>query len=219
MTSVDHQLERDLRWREEELASLKHQIVIQTNGTVAERSLLRAIWAMLYAHYEGFCRFALNVYLDHVKATGIVRSKCRDKLTLFSLRGTFKSFRSDLSDQRCYDFFQHELATILNEAVDFERDQRTQEYKLAGESNLSPELLKENCDNLCLNVPSVASHHTRLWQLVDRRNKIAHGKSEVIRDLDQYQVFENAAIEVMYELCLVISDAVTNNHFEDGPTP
>jgi hypothetical protein len=93
------QLEADLDWREGELASLKHQVVTAKSGSVAERSLLRAIWAMLYAHYEGFCRFALNVYLKELENSGIARAKCLEPLAIFSLRKDFREFRGQWSDQ------------------------------------------------------------------------------------------------------------------------
>ena len=50
------QLEEDLSWREGEIASLKLAIVAAVPSRRAP--LLRAAWALLYAHYEGFCRFA-----------------------------------------------------------------------------------------------------------------------------------------------------------------
>jgi MAE_28990/MAE_18760-like HEPN len=34
---------------------------------VPHKALLRALWAMLYAHYEGFCLYALSIFLDEVK--------------------------------------------------------------------------------------------------------------------------------------------------------
>lgn len=58
MSNWDKQLEDDLDWRQAELASLKSQVIKATNGSVMHQVLLRAMWALLYAHYEGFCKFA-----------------------------------------------------------------------------------------------------------------------------------------------------------------
>lgn len=50
--SAEIVLELDLKWREAELASLKRQAIISAKDSVAYRSLLRAMWALLYAHFE-----------------------------------------------------------------------------------------------------------------------------------------------------------------------
>jgi len=58
MDPWEYELEQDLNWREAELASLKVLVAEATAGTVSHQALLRALWAMLYAHYEGFCKFS-----------------------------------------------------------------------------------------------------------------------------------------------------------------
>lgn len=66
--SVDVVLERDLKWREAELASLKRLAITSSTETVAYQGLLRALWALLYAHYEGFTKFCWDTVLDHIQA-------------------------------------------------------------------------------------------------------------------------------------------------------
>ena len=48
---------------------------------------------MLYAHYEGFCLFALSVFLDEVKKSGAIRNQCQEPLVLFSLEETYRKVR------------------------------------------------------------------------------------------------------------------------------
>ncbi len=55
------QLGDDLTWREAELASLKLLVSEAEIGSVRRASLLRAIWVLLYAHYEGFFKFAWDL--------------------------------------------------------------------------------------------------------------------------------------------------------------
>ena len=200
MSFRETELEEDLDWRVDELASLKHQIVHQVKGSLAERSLLRAIWAMLYAHYEGFCLFALTVFLEEVKRSGQARHGYQEDLVIFSLRKAFRKFRGNNSDEQFYQFFKNEMATLLGEVIDFDCDSRVQGFALEGKSNLSPLLLIKNCKRLCLSVPAADNQRTKLWQLVNRRNEIAHGKSVFVRDLNEYEGYENAAYEVMLEL-------------------
>jgi hypothetical protein len=64
--SIMDEITRDLDWREAELATIK-RLVKQTNITVKQREvLLRAAWALLYAHYEGFAKFCPTVFYDEV---------------------------------------------------------------------------------------------------------------------------------------------------------
>ena len=213
MNSWDIELEKDFDWRVDELASLKHQVLRQQRGTLAERSLLRAMLAMLYAHYEGFCLFAFTLFLERIKQFGNPRHHHQESLVVFSLRKTFKKVRGNYSGEQCYQFFKNDLATLLREAIDFDRYPRSQEFILQGRSNLKPTLLAENCSSLCLSVPAVEDRRTQLWQLVDRRNKIAHGQSSFVRDLNEYEVYENAAYEVMLELVESVSESLKRQEY------
>jgi len=64
MTRWAREIENDLRWREAELASLKAHAISTRSNDVAHKAALRAIWAMLYAHYEGFTKFCWELALD-----------------------------------------------------------------------------------------------------------------------------------------------------------
>ncbi|WP_198013964.1 MAE_28990/MAE_18760 family HEPN-like nuclease [Desulforegula conservatrix] len=47
---------KDLEWREREIAAMR-LLIYRPDLTNSQRSaLLRAGWAMLYAHYEGFIK-------------------------------------------------------------------------------------------------------------------------------------------------------------------
>jgi hypothetical protein len=206
------QLEADLDWREGELASLKHQVVTAKSGSVAERSLLRAFWAMLYAHFEGFWRFALIVYLKELENSGIARAKCLEPLAIFSLRKDFREFRGQWSDQRCLEFFAQTLHGLLNAGVEFDVDE-DDEYVLKGKSNMYPDHLQENCDSAGLQTTLIQTHRTRLNVLVRRRNDIAHGQRATVKDLNEYQEYEDAAFLVMQELAIAIFEALENKTY------
>jgi hypothetical protein len=51
-------------------------------------------------------------------------------------------------------------------------------------------------------------HESLLKALVRRRNDIAHGRRELIRDLDEYEKYERAAFETMYELGLSVVECL-----------
>src|SRR5271166_3485048 len=65
MTPLD-QISQDLSWRERELGSLKILLARDDISPAQQEVLLRAAWALLYAHYEGFVKTALTIFYDEV---------------------------------------------------------------------------------------------------------------------------------------------------------
>jgi len=195
------QLEEDLDWRLTELAILKKQAVLASKDSDRYRALLRALWAMLYAHYEGFCKFAWDLYLDELQKAGVKRKNCKDEIAKLSLQKQFKSLKGDLSPENLWNFGQTGFRTMLEDNLDFQ-------VKLETQSNLYPQLFKENSLKVCLNCSLVDQYEIELKGLVKRRNEIAHGQKMIIKDLNEYKKYEDAAIEVMHELAIAIVDCL-----------
>ncbi|MEH2027271.1 MAE_28990/MAE_18760 family HEPN-like nuclease [Nostoc sp.] len=210
MSNWDKQLEDDLDWRQAELASLKSQVIKATNGSVMHQVLLRAMWALLYAHYEGFCKFAWDLYLDELKNSGVKRKECKDEIARLSLQKQFKELKGDLSLENLWKFTQTGLKSLLEENIDFQ-------IKLETESNLYPNIFRENSLQVCLDCTLVEQYQIELRTLVRRRNDIAHGQKMIIKDLKEYQKYEDAALEVMHELAISIVDCLDNKLYLRSP--
>jgi hypothetical protein len=210
MSNWSQELENDLSWREAELVSLKLQVLKTAKGSVIYQALLRALWAMLYAHYEGFCKFAWDLYLEELQKLGIKRKDCREEIAKLSLQKYLNSFKWDLSIDSFWEFGQTGFQKMLEEDLDFST-------KLDTESNLYPNLLKKNSIQVCLNYQLVEKYEIELKALVTRRNHIAHGKKMIIKDLQEYKKYEDAAIEVMHELAISIVDCLDNKSYLKNP--
>lgn len=201
MTRWEDAIEADLHWREEELSALKLQLTLSDHGSVRERALLRAMCTMLYAHYEGFCKFAWDLFLEQVERLGIKRSSCGQALALFSLEKEFHNLRHNTSSNELWQFATERFPKLLEEELKFE-------VRLETDSNLWPNVLKRNCVRVALNCVTIDEHETRLKALVSRRNDIAHGRLMVIRDIREYKEFEDAALIVMHELAVSIVETL-----------
>lgn len=195
------QLQKDLDWRETELAALKVQVISVPKPSVKYRALLRAIWALLYAHYEGFCKFAWDFYLDELTKAGVKRKDCKVEIAQLSLQKKIKELRGNSSIQKLWDFGSVGFTTLLEENLDFT-------VKLDTQSNLYPDLFKENSLQAGLSCTLVDQYKIQLEGLVKRRNAIAHGEQMIIKDLSEYEKYEKAAIEVMYELAILINECL-----------
>ncbi len=210
--SWEIELEKDLKWREDELAALRFAVTQTTFGTVPHKALLRALWAMLYAHYEGFCLYALSVFLDNVKRSGVARNKCKEPLMIISLEHKFTSFRREMSTQEKLTFCSTMFPTIMAAAIDFELDKQG-DFVMNGRCNLYAKHLLDHCQRLCLTETCIEANKDKLGLLVTRRNAIAHGESVVVRDLDEYKQYEDAAIDAMHDLAVAIVDALDKKSY------
>ena len=201
MNDFDRELEADLKWREAELASLKLLVSDSSHGTIRNQVLLRALCALLYAHYEGFCKFAWDYYLGSLEKTQVLRHECVDQIAKTSLLKEFKEMRGDTSPEAIWDFCTNRFQLLMQEKLVFI-------LKLETASNLWPALLISNSSSVGLDCSLARDHATKLKGLVTRRNDIAHGQKMMIRDLDEYQAYENAAIVVMHELAISVLEAL-----------
>ena len=214
MSNWANEIEADLNWREGELAAIKIQILTtdRVKHPVRYEALLRAITTLLYAHYEGFCRFAWDLYLDTIQRQNIKRNQCREEVIKLSLRKRFKELGGDLSADRVWSFFSNELPALINENIEFN-------IRLEADSNLKPMLLKKNSTDAGLSCSMVDQHELLLKTLVSRRNNIAHGQKDIIHDLTEYNKYENAALEAMYELGLSVIDCLDNQEYLKPSNP
>jgi hypothetical protein len=88
------------------------------------------------------------------------------------------------------------------------KEQLTFELSLETDSNLWPNLLRDNSTEVDLPHKKVDEHELKLKALVARRNEIAHGKKMVIASLAEYQPYEDAAILVMHELAVAVLECL-----------
>jgi hypothetical protein len=208
MSNWTNEIEADLKWREGELIAIKFQILItdKTKQPVRYQALLRAIVTLLYAHYEGFCRFAWDLYLDTIQKQNIKRNQCCEEVIKLSLRKSFKELGGDFSPDGVWKFFSNELPDLINDDIEFK-------VRLEADSNLKPALLKKNSTDAGLSCLMVDQHEILLKTLVSRRNNIAHGQKDIIQNLTEYNKYETAALEAMYELGLSVIDSLDNQKY------
>jgi hypothetical protein len=214
--SFERSIEADLVWREAELASLKNQARRVSEGSTAQKTLLRALLAMLYAHYEGFCLYALRLFLERLENEKITSSSLRQEVMLFALEQHFRRIRkANPSGAEFIRFNSVQLPSLLANPVSFERDQDN-EILLEGKSNLMPNHLEKHCEILALpplTVLQSPAERSRLWQLVERRNAIAHGRQLLVHSISEYQPYEDTAIVAMHELAVILIDSIETRSF------
>jgi len=206
------QIESDLSWREAELASLKKSYLDQPINSLNRTALLRALWALLYAHYEGFCKFALDLYLTEISRNGRTRSEHKTTIAKLSLFKELQEFKNSMPVGSLFDFCHTAFLKLMNKKIEFS-------VKWKGTSNLWPEMLEENLLLAGLPMSQVDQHRAKLKLLVGRRNEIAHGKKMVIKNLDEYKYYEDAAYDVMHEVALGVTESLDKSEYLHSVNP
>lgn len=209
---LSKQIERELDWRIAELAELKKTALSLSDRKIAYGSQLRALWVMLYAHYEGFCKFVISIFLEELEKTGRVRHLFKDELIIFSLEDELSHLRKDTSAKSCYEYFRNTFNTVLNSVIKFKKN-RNSEYRIIGENNLYSDDLLKMCTCICLSKEFIEGNRIQLNTLVSRRNEIAHGKEHLIKSLDDYKKYEDAALNVMIALALAVMESLETEEY------
>lgn len=194
----------DLDWRESEIASMRILLSSPHTSPTQKLALLRASWALLYAHYEGFCKNVLVLYYDFISSSEINIGELPDSSKVFALESKIKEFRKLSSKD------------LLAEILCFEANYlivKPEFPEVDTQSNLWPNVLIDLLEIADLNADKVRSHELKIKTLVARRNKIAHGENNIIAEIGYYKEFENAVYDVMYDLAFQVEDRLSKPPF------
>ena len=197
LKTVGMELEADLDWRNSELATLRELLTVATQPEIRKRALYRAAWALLYAHYEGFVKFSLELYIDSLSRLLNTCSAIPDKMFVYFMEKEIRAARN-LKAHECFKFFSIDMVNF--------RAQAPKAMTVDTKSNLWPALLQELFEKLDLDSHNISIDVRKLKTLVARRNDIAHGKKAFIQDMAYYLEYERVVVNLMYELALAIVD-------------
>jgi hypothetical protein len=202
--SILDDISSDLDWRESEIASMRI-VLTSPNITPTQKSvLLRAAWALLYAHYEGFCKNTLVSYYDFISNSGVETQSLPQSTRAFALAEKLSELRKIPNNE------------FLEEVSGFEVNYLTVTPKFPDvdiRSNLWPSVLIELLEIADLNSDKIEHHELKLKTLVARRNKIAHGENNIISEFEYYREFEDVVYDVMYSLAFQVEERLSQAPF------
>jgi hypothetical protein len=196
IAQLERQVEVDLDWRHAELAIFRELLTLDTVTQVRRSALFRGAWAILYAHYEGFCKYSLQLLADYLRE--LPNCDTLPHATFLFVHDKSMRAAKSLPTAAAFEFFRT--------TIDQLRLQPPPETLIETKSNLWPSLLDEILSSLDLLSYGVIDQPEKIKTLVARRNDIAHGQKVFIRDLSYYLEYENATRNLMYALALAIVD-------------
>lgn len=203
------EIEADQFWRMEEIRFFQNRVSELTNQEEKEQ-FRRVLVLLVYAHFEGFCKFAFLHYIKAVNREGIRCGDASYAIAAASLYDLFQSlrypeakcpeFRNTLPDDKKLHLFAREREFVQRANNFEERFVIVPDDVVDTESNLEPIVLRKNLFKLGFRHDQFESIEGDIHTLLNFRHKIAHGELKSgIRD-DQYNKVYEAAITIINQV-------------------
>lgn len=220
--AVYEDLEGDHRSREGEVR-LVERLLQQTSVEDEQTMLKRTLILLLYAHLEGFCKFALLSYTAALNALGLQCSEATYPIVSATLSKVFAALRDPNSK---HDVFRRKLP----DDAPLHLAAREQEFIASfdkvlhlpvaipdrvvdTQSNLSGIVLKKVMFQLGLDYPAIDAHQSTINRLLGIRNAIAHGDRLKIPSDREIAEFSSATFVLMRFLQGEIYAALKNRTY------
>jgi len=213
------QLEEDRTWRQDEIRFLQN-LAARIDSEEEQDRFRRAIVLLLYAHFEGFCKFAFTLYVDAINGAGITCGEANYAVAAASLTDLFKALRDP--HRKCNEFRRklpddtelHRFARdreFIEGAADFAKQLVCIPDDVVDlESNLKPVVLRKNLYRLGLPHDQFKNLEGRIHWLLNLRNDIAHGTAKSGVELNTYESLRDTAFTIMDEITRGIMNAFQN---------
>lgn len=209
-------IEEEYSWRIKELSQFKSSTLSAKGG--AQKGMIRAGIALLYAHWEGFIKKVADLYYEFVSYQNCRLKELSDCFVSIVLRGEIERLQ------------ESRKMKIHNEVMNmfFERQDQTANFSKTSPfrtSNLKYELFEDVCIMIGVKVTSFHERYKRSgydWDiqktidkdLVERRNSVAHGDYISVTEKEYkelYDVIINGLLRTFKE---AVMDAAQNKQYK-----
>lgn len=218
LANVRDELEYESKWRQKELNSL-HNLMMHIPNEEDKRVYRKALITMLYAHFEGFCKSALRIYIRAINEEKLPCFKVNECIAASSLAEIFQAiddpnkncdfFAGICPNKNTRRFFRHhyfimELNNLLNHEVNLSQE------ILDTDSNLKIHVLGKILYEMGLSYNLFDSHVGTISNLVDRRNYYAHGENVSGIDEKNYLILLESTNVIINELKTILFNSLKN---------
>ncbi len=216
------QLEEELAWRIEEILFFQNQCSYISKLDQQEK-FRRALVLLLYSNFEGFCTFALQLYVTAINQEevecslanyAIVAASLHDVLvTLRTGNKKAVEFKSSAPDDSKLHLFSRDREFVEKAYDILKRKVRIPEGTVNTESNLNSVVLRKNLYRLGLPHEQFQSLEPEIEKLLGLRNKIAHGESKQGVNVLLYEQLRTSALNVMSEITTGLTKAFSEKKY------
>ncbi|WP_100401975.1 MAE_28990/MAE_18760 family HEPN-like nuclease [Bacillus sp. FJAT-42315] len=211
---LQNKLDRNSSYRKREILNLTIQIE-SVEGEV-QKSLLRASFILLYAHFEGFTKQAIRLFLQHINSEQVPVKELKYHLqTLYHTKKIIDVKQS----KRKIKYNELTTAILSGNVEPFKVEERDQDI-VSTESNLKFDVIEDllfligvTTENFMMISDRRTSIDTKQEfinrRILDARNAIAHGENTIIT-LDEYNEVKNFIIDFIDTLKEYLVDISVN---------
>jgi MAE_28990/MAE_18760-like HEPN len=216
------ELEAERAWREDEIRKLQNlgESILDTDDKDQYR---RALVLMLYAHFEGFCKFTLSLYSSAINAAQIQCEQADVALAAASLADVFRDlrnpekksdiFRHSMPDDRKLHAFAKEREFVQRSTEFLRRTVEIPDGAVDMESNLTPTVLSKNLFRLGFSHDAFEAYNADINKLLEFRNKIGHGEMRVGVVKKSYDDIRVSVDRVMTGITMVVMRALEQREY------
>jgi hypothetical protein len=215
------QLEQERSWRHEEIVFFQN--IGASLDEPQQEQYRRSLILIVYAHFEGFCKFALTAYISAINQEDLSCFRATPALAAATLHDVFKAlkdpnsksdfFRATAPDDRKLHIFHRDLEFIQRARDALRTTVCIPDSAVDMESNLKPVVLKKNLYRLGLSIETFDAHESSIGKLLGLRNNIAHGSTRRGIAIKEYEEVRDSALKVMDLMLRVIFDSFTNKNY------
>lgn len=216
------EVEEDLQWRMDEIRFLSNHL-INLPSEESKDKFRRSVALMLYAHFEGYCKF---LFLTYIKAVNQEALTCKDvnfALAASSMSRIFSQLRNPDGKSEFFRRLLPEEGKLHRFARDVEFIENMQALEqtpvnisdeiASTESNLKPIVLSKILYYLGFDHESFKALEGDIHKLLNMRNKIAHGEQrEGVTEAD-YNKVSTSTFRIMNESKRIIMQSLTDRSF------
>ncbi|AJD28521.1 hypothetical protein G8E05_14215 [Clostridium botulinum] len=223
LEEIRAEMEQELTWRQHEIVFLKN-VMMGIEKEEDKEKYRKYLVVMLYAHFEGFCKTCLLIYVKAINDLNLTRNEVNDCLVASSMEGIFNGY--DNLDRKC-KVFKRELP----DDTDFHRFYRRTDLVLQfneflneklviadnvinTESNLWYHVLKKNLFKLGIDYTVFDQYKSSINILVNKRNSIAHGSEKFGVPENDYKKIQDDIIKAMDNIIKILMKNLQDESFK-----
>jgi hypothetical protein len=227
LLQVRAELENERTWRKEEVRFLLNRLGDRGSEDEKDR-YRRAVVLLLYAHFEGFCKTALLIFVkavnderlpcDSVKPA-LMSATCNEILLALADHNQKSDFFRTGAPEDAKLHFAWRSQTFLARLPDvLKKEVAIPDKVVDTESNLWPVVLKKNLFKLGLDYDAFSHHDGTITQLLNRRNNIAHGLDRDGMDAMKFSDLQRAVYDVIDSLLSMVMKALREKAYLTAAT-
>ncbi len=223
MTPLDlrTQLENELSWRYEEIVFFQN--ILYGLNSDNQNQYRRSLVLIVYAHFEGFCKFALCGYLAAVNQERVSCFRAVPEIAAASMHDIFKAlkdpqsksdlFRRSAPDDRKLHAYARDVEFVEKAKSVMRSIIEIPESAVDTESNLKPVVLRKNLFRLGLDVDGLSEHEGTIDKLLGVRNGVAHGAIRGGVQEKDYSEFRESAFAVMNAILQAVHKSFSDKKY------